>query len=266
MAGLLSPDTGNLLIGKGFILFQPDGNVDFYHLGNCPSLTITPKTVQLDHFSSMEGTKLKDLTVVTEKSMEVKVQMEEFTANNIATLMLGDIDDSDPDAPVINMFTRASLTGHLKFYAANDVGPRWYIDIPSITFNPSGDFAPISDAFASMEITGTVNSVGGVWGTITLAPAVDAVAPENLIEPFISGSPIVGFTLTASVGGWVGADSFTYLWKAAGGAAAATATNKTYIPAAGDVGKTMTVDVTATNNAGSTGPITSDATAAVTAS
>lgn len=159
MAANISPDTGNYLIGKGIILFQPTGAADFYHVGNVPSLAITPKTTLLDHFSSMAGTKTKDLTLVTEKTMELKMQMEEFTARNLALIMLGDIDDSDPDAPIVNLFTQASSTGHLKFYATNDVGPRWFIDLPSVTINPSGDLNVISDAFGAMEVTGDRKSV-----------------------------------------------------------------------------------------------------------
>src|SRR6266403_2937641 len=158
-----SPDTGNLLIGKGFCLFKPVGAAAFYHIGNVPALSLTPKTTLLDHFSAMAGTKTKDLTVVLDKTMEMKMDMEEFTANNLAMLMLGTVDNTNPTAPVVNLFATSSLSGHFQFYAANDVGPRWYVDIPSITFNPSGDFSPISDAkFAVMSVTGTVNAVNGV--------------------------------------------------------------------------------------------------------
>src|SRR5215831_13842655 len=193
--GVTSPNTGNLLIGKGYLLFQPSGSASFYCVGNCPSMTITPKTTLLDHFDSQAGTKTKDLTVVTEKSMEVKIQMEEMTTNNLALLLLGDVDMTNPAQPIVNFFTQPSKTGHLKFYAANDVGPRWYVDIPSITFNPSGDWAPISDAFASMEATGTVNAQGGVWGTATLQLPIGSAVPENLVLPFIEGTEKVGSTL-----------------------------------------------------------------------
>lgn len=263
----ISPDTGNYLIGKGIILFQPVGDANFYHVGNVPSLAITPKTTLLDHFSSMAGTKTKDLTIVTEKTMEMKMQMEEFTARNLALIMLGDIDNTDPTAPIVNLFTQPSSTGHLKFYATNDVGPRWFIDLPSVTINPSGDLAVISDAFGAMEVTGSINSVSGIWGTATLQAAAGTVAPQNVLLPSISGPavPKVGQIETANIGGWIGASSFTYLWKAGATAPAGTPANqKTFIPATGDIGKTLTVTVTGVNTVGST-PATSPATAAVVA-
>jgi hypothetical protein len=267
MAANISPDTGNYLIGKGIILFQPVGAVDFYHVGNVPSLAITPKTTLLDHFSSMAGTKAKDLTIVTEKTMEMKMQMEEFTARNLALIMLGDIDNTDPDAPIVNLFTQPSSSGHLKFYATNDVGPRWFIDLPSVTINPSGDLNVISDAFGSMEVTGSVNSIGGVWGTATLMPPAGTVAPENVLEPSVTGDtpPKVGIAQTANVGGWIGASSFTYAWKVGGTTPAGTPVNqRQYFPAAGDVGKTITVSVSGVNTVGSTA-VTSDPTVAVVA-
>src|SRR4051812_46867436 len=151
--GLWSPDTGNLLIGKGICIFQRDDESAFYHIGNVPAINITPKVTNLDHFDSQTGTKTKDLTIVIEKTMEIKMDMEEVTAKNLALLMLGTIDNTNPNAPIVNLFARASITGHLMFFAANDVGPRWYLDLPSVTFNPSGDFSPITDGkFAVMAV------------------------------------------------------------------------------------------------------------------
>ena len=125
----------------------------------------------------------------------------------------------------------------MQYFATNEVGPRWYVDLLSVTFNPSGDFSPIGDTFAKLPVTGTVQAVDGVFGTMTLKPDAGTVEPENVLQPFITGgtgaagAPKVGDTMTANIGGWIGASSFAYSWKAggtAGGAAVKTA--KTYIP------------------------------------
>ena len=76
MAGITSPNVANLAVGKGFILFKPDNATNFYHVGNVPTFTFTPKITTLDHFSSMEGTRLKDLSITIEKTGEVKMDME----------------------------------------------------------------------------------------------------------------------------------------------------------------------------------------------
>jgi hypothetical protein len=259
MAGVVSPDVHNLAVGKGFILFKPEDATDFYHVGNVPTFTFTPKITTLDHFSSMEGTRLKDLSITLEKSGEIKMDMEELTARNLAMLVLGDVTEDTDGNPVVSIFSRDSLTGQLQYYATNEVGPRWYVDLLSVTFNPSGDFSPIGDTFAKLPVTGTVQAVDGVFGTMTLKPDVNTVAPESVLPPFITGTPKVGQVLTANIGGWIGAQSFTYLWKVGGTTPAGTPVNqKTFTPAAGDSTKTATVTVTATNVNGTSPPAVSD--------
>jgi hypothetical protein len=258
MAGIVAPDVGNLAVGKGFILFKPDTDTAYYHVGNVPTFTFTPKITSLDHFSSMEGTQLKDLSITLQKTGEVKMDMEELTARNLAMLVLGDITEDVDGNPIVNIFSRDSLTGELQFYATNEVGPRWYVDLLSVQFNPSGDFSPIGETFAKLSVTGTVNSVNGVFGTMTLKPDVSSVVPENVLAPTISGTPKVGQVLTASIGGWIGALTYTYLWKVGGTTPAGTPVNqKNYTPAVADATKTATVTITATNAIGPSTPVVS---------
>src|SRR5262245_17439669 len=117
--GVTSPDVGNLAVGKGFILFKPTDQASFFHVGNVPTFTFTPKVVVLDHYSAMLGTRIKDLTIVTEKSGEVKMDLEELTARNLGLLMMGDVgvDGSTPPKQQVQIFSRSSLVGELKFYA-----------------------------------------------------------------------------------------------------------------------------------------------------
>lgn len=266
MAGIVSPDVHNLAVGKGFILFKPEEAADFYHVGNVPTFTFTPKITTLDHFSSMEGTRLKDLSITLEKSGEIKMDMEELTARNLAMLVLGDVSEDEDGNTQVSIFSRDSLTGRLQYFATNEVGPRWYVDLLSVTFNPSGDFSPIGDTFAKLPVTGTVQAVDGVFGTMTLKPGVADVAPENVLQPFITGTPKVGQPLTANIGGWIGSSSFVYLWKVGGLAPAGTPVNaKVYTPVAGDATKTATVEITATNVIGSSTPAVSDPTAVIAA-
>jgi hypothetical protein len=262
--GRISPNAGNLIVGKGYVLFQSTSDTEFYCLGNCNKVTITPKTTNLDHFDSQQGTKTKDATVVTEKTLEIALVMEEMTAKNLALLLLGTVDNTNPQLPVVNLFSQSTISGHLKFYAANDVGPRWYLDIPSITFSPSGGWDVIGDTWGSITATGSVNAVNGAWGTATLAHVVRTVAPENVLIPIIdvgAAGPTQGNTIVGYVGAWIGADSYTYQWKK-GGSAISMATTTTYTPVVGDVGGLLTFAVTATNTIGST-TATSDATIAV---
>lgn len=78
--------------------------------------------------------------------------------------------------------------------------------------------------------------------TSTVAPGVFTAKPA----PGISGDPVVGVTLTAVEGAWKPLpDSFGYQWYRSGTAISVSGTAKTYRVAAADVGKNLTVRVTA---------------------
>lgn len=245
--GKLAPSTDNLVIGKGFIIFKPTGESDFFHLGNCPSMAWTPAVTKLDHFSSMAGTKEKDKTIVTEKAATIKLTLEEFTKRNLGILLMGDVDDSDPNNISIDIFSRTALEGELRFYATNDEGPRWRFFLNKVSFTPSGDFSPISDNYANMIVTGDVFAVDGAWGT---AYCVTESIPENITLPFIIGTQAEGELLTVSNGGWVDADSYTYQWKRGGTNITLNGTSKTYTPIVADHGTVLTCVVTGINTFG----------------
>lgn len=78
---------------------------------------------------------------------------------------------------------------------------------------------------------------------ILTAPA----APRNLIVPTIDGVAKVGVPLTLDWGVWAGATTFTYQWQA-NGTDIVGATGPSYVPVTGDIGDTITVEVTAAND------------------
>jgi hypothetical protein len=105
------------------------------------------------------------------------------------------------------------------------------------------------------------NSAGGA--TAGSAPtgvvAKAGRSPANTFPPTISGTPQQGATLTAHHGSWVGTTpiTYSYQWRRCGPAGGRCgdiggATAQTYTLAAGDVGHTIRVRVTATNSVGRT--------------
>lgn len=99
-------------------------------------------------------------------------------------------------------------------------------------------------------------------GTTTPA-APPTAAPTVTTAPAISGTPRSGSTLTTTFGVWTQSpDGYAFQWKAAG-TNISGATSRTYDLTDAEVGKTITVTVTASNSFGSASS-TSAATAAVT--
>ena len=132
-----------------------------------------------------------------------------------------------------------------------------------------------SSIFVSVEHDQGINSftyeviVKGP-GPITLQPQENAAATGS---PTISGTVQVGQTLTASTSGIADTDgltnaSYTYQWVANDGTSdsdIADATASTYTLVTGDVGKTVKVKVTLTDDGGNEETLTSAATTAVAA-
>jgi len=114
---------------------------------------------------------------------------------------------------------------------------------------------------------GKISPYSLVCSNFTTSPYVSgyiAAPPSNSVAPAVTGTAQVGQTLTTTNGTWTNSPtSYAYLWKHGDdSAAAATATNSTYIPAAGDVGFGMKCVVTATNIGGN-GAATSNTTSSV---
>ncbi|RNM14004.1 carboxypeptidase regulatory-like domain-containing protein [Nocardioides pocheonensis] len=110
---------------------------------------------------------------------------------------------------------------------------------------------------------------------LSTAPGTDVALPNPLVygTPDIANTaaptvpttaPVVGTQVTANPGTWNPADAtLAYQWKA-GGADIAGATHASYVPVAGDVGKRLSVTVTATKPGYGSATATSNLTAPVT--
>ncbi len=121
----------------------------------------------------------------------------------------------------------------------------------------------LTTALVGKVITATVTAIneGGKASVTTTATAAVLSPPLNkptvITLPAISGTPSVGEILTSTTGTWTFAPtSFTRQWRR-DGAAITGATSATYTIVSGDLGKAISVSVTATNADGS-GSATSD--------
>jgi hypothetical protein len=262
MPGIISPSVFNLTIAKGFCLFKPLGASSFTHLGNAPKVVYTPDVKILPHFSEMQGTKVQDFSAILQKGGKMDVDMEERTAFNLSLFFLGDVNSTDPDAVSVNIYSQlAQIQGEFQFWATNDVGPRWMMDLTNVLISPTNTFNTISDEYAAMTVTMThIIGDDGLWGSLTKLPDVSTVVPLNVLPPYITG-PLhegdvpayaqVGETMQANIGAWIGASTgIAYQWYAAASLIVG-ATSKTYVPIMGQIGEVLTVKVTATNPVGS---------------
>lgn len=163
----VSPSTDNYYVGKGKISFKAAGALTFRDLGNVSSLETAPNITTLEHFSSREGVKKKDMEVVTEKKMTVTLVMDEWTADNLAIMLLGDVSTDVDGNKVIDIFSRNTFDGELKYEGTNEIGPRMDILLFKVAFKPGKSLNPISDEWGNIEIEGEAlaNDLGkfGTW-------------------------------------------------------------------------------------------------------
>lgn len=77
----------NYLIGAGRVFFN-DGN-GFLDLGNIPSINLQRAITTLEHFTFSDGARQRDKTLITESSLGLSFNIDEFSADNLNILMFG---------------------------------------------------------------------------------------------------------------------------------------------------------------------------------
>lgn len=162
-----APNINNYYIGKGILSFKPTGAMEFRDLGNVVEFEWQPELEKLEHRSSREGVRTVDLTVIVEKKATVRISMDEWSVDNLALAMLGEISQNTEGQNVISIFSTNSISGELKFVSTNEVGPKYEWHILKVDFIPESSINPLSDEFAVLEVVGDVAAVNGQFGTIT---------------------------------------------------------------------------------------------------
>lgn len=210
---LLSPNTDNYQIGKGVFTFKQEGKSTFRDLGNVESGVLTPKLTTLDHFSSRLGVKSKDKTITLEKAAQFKIVMDEVTADNIAIMVLGTVNEYAVGGPTIEIFSSNSVNGWLRFVGANEVGAQIQMDLYNVSFTPSGDFQVISDEWNKMETVAEA-LVAGTAAAVAAQGKLTATANPLDTETVVIGGVtyLLQSALTAGAGHVkIGADLATTL-------------------------------------------------------
>lgn len=157
---MASPDIDNYTIGKGNVYFSDDGST-WVHVGNVPRFEFEQSLETLDHFSSMEGVKTRDLQIITGNTATLTIDIEEITNMNLQiALMTGTSKD-------IGSVT--SVRKWVKLTQTQDYGPTREYIFPSVDFKPSGAIGFISEGIQTITLEGSVNvSLGrfGYWSDI----------------------------------------------------------------------------------------------------
>lgn len=163
-----SPDIRNYTVGKGIVSFKKVGESTFRDTGNVVEFEFTPEIEKLDHFSSREGVKTKDRSVVLSKSGTLRMVMDEITTKNLSMAVLGgDATTNSEGREVIEIFAENAVSGEVKFTGTNEVGPRYEWHFLRVDFIPGSSVSPLSDEWGQLEVNGECVASNGSFGTIT---------------------------------------------------------------------------------------------------
>lgn len=157
-----SPNVLNYLIGKGLVFFKPEGGA-YRDLGNAPTFEWTPTLTTLEHKSARQGINFTDRKVITDKTAQVHMILEEWTAENLGFAFLG-----DGASGTIDVYSLTEIKGSLLFLGQNDIGAHIELELPLVTVSPSGTLGMISDTWGAIDVT--VDVLGdpdtGSFGTL----------------------------------------------------------------------------------------------------
>jgi len=95
--------------------------------------------------------------------------MDEWTADNLAMALLGDVSTDVDGNKVIDIYSRNSFEGELKYEGTNEVGPQMDIHLLKVAFKPGKSLNPISDEWGNIEVEGEALADNlGKFGTWTV--------------------------------------------------------------------------------------------------
>jgi hypothetical protein len=153
----------NYAIPKGVVTFTPTGGSEV-DLGNCSNFTYTADVTKKDHFSSREGIRTKDYSVVSQLGATIKLTLDEINETNLGLFLLAETGTSS-----LGGLTDTQRTGELVFTGANSVGPQMTFT-GKVQLQPGGDMSLVTDSddWQTIPINAEVLSDGGAYGQWTV--------------------------------------------------------------------------------------------------
>ncbi|WP_205474309.1 carboxypeptidase regulatory-like domain-containing protein [Nocardioides sp. SYSU D00038] len=169
------------------------------------------------------------------------------------TVAPGTITNTSPPAVTGTPAVGSALTVTTGTWQPGDVATafQWLVDGQPVEGATGATYTPAAgDVGKDVSVRVTASRAGYTAAVVTTAavgPVVPVLVPvQNTARPTIAGTPRVGVRLTATAGTWSPADVTTAFQWLANGAPIAGATAATYVPGAAQVGRRLSVRVTAT--------------------
>lgn len=148
-------DSDNYTVGMAFIFIHPTtgstglASIDAqiasaaYHthfcVGNTTNVEIAPDITYLDHFTSINGERRKDKTVVTTKALTVNFTFDEINGTNIKRFFYGADGVTASPTYIVNASPTKEFSAQIRMYTG--VGNDFIYKIPRAALKADGSLA-----------------------------------------------------------------------------------------------------------------------------
>jgi hypothetical protein len=156
MAIPTSPSTALYTLGKGILSIGDwDGTTpptagEYVDVGNCPSFEVEVTEESLDHYSSREGTRKKDKSVIIETGYTATFTLDEMSVKNLQIYLKATLQGSN----VLLANTSLEKEYALKFVSNNPAGPDQIWELWRVKLSPNGAFSLIGEEWSTLSFTG----------------------------------------------------------------------------------------------------------------
>lgn len=126
-----------------------DLETSYLHVGNCLSFSTEPAFEKLIHKSSMASAYEEDDTRIIQKTMALKIKLDEITPENLAYFFAGEqIDDYS-----VALMEADTKIATIKMVSANTEGPEWTLQLWKVEISGSGAMEWINmGAYGELEL------------------------------------------------------------------------------------------------------------------
>jgi hypothetical protein len=172
---------GNQTLGRGKVYFSQIGGTDGFtplgwrYLGNTPEFNLTIDNETLDHFSSDEGIRQKDKSIVLETTATGSLTCDDISLENLALFFFGTSDT----------IVQTSATG--QTYTIVDVVPGMMYQVGRTSLLPTG-VRSLSNIVvkvgATVKAINTDYTVDAELGLVTIVKGGTIVANDDVIVEF----------------------------------------------------------------------------------
>lgn len=180
----MASETGYTL-GKGKLMFKPDGETNYIDLGNAPAFGITLATDKLEHVSSRAGLSLKDKELISKMTMTGSFTLDEPIVENLKMFVM-----ASAAAETTQVAANLALITNVVIPAADGLG-RWY----ELYSGAAGTSSTDAAAVAALENRGTA--------TLAITGAANHATASHVVKILIVTTGATGtFRYSIDSGAW----------------------------------------------------------------